>query len=286
MTQAIITRNNKDLVSGWMAKNREALIRAFPSTIDVDRFIRTVSGAIARDDKLQRCSWTSLMGAVIQSGLIGLEPNSPLGEAYLIPYGEKVQLQISYRGRCTLAIRSGYVATIEADVVYEADDFDWQRGTNSFIRHKRSLADKRGAFVCVWARVVMTNGQERFEIMSPADIEHVKKSSRAAEKKGSIWEKHPDEMRKKSVVIRITKMVPMSAEAAAADHIEVQQDTHGKIDYRDAIDIVGVPVVDPEDSETGAPGTAVGAKSDSIGELPLTPPKGSKPSGAVTGGAR
>lgn len=252
----LLARDNKETVKGWLVDNREALIRAFPSTIDTDRLIRTVTGAIAREPKLQRCSWTSLVGAVIQSGLIGLEPNSPLEEAYLIPYNGKVQLQISYKGWCTLAVRSGYVATIKAEVVYEKDEFDFQEGTGAFLRHKRSLEANRGAFVCAWARAVMTSGQEMFDIMSPSDIEKVKKCSQAAKFPDSIWDKWPDEQRKKTVIKRIRKTLPMSAEAAQAAYVERQQDFHGKIDYQDAIDTVGVEINDPEDADTQDNATA------------------------------
>ena len=56
---------------------------------------------------------TSFLGALMQSAQLGLEPNTNLGHAYLIPYYDKnsgkkiVNLQLGYMGLLDLAHRSG-----------------------------------------------------------------------------------------------------------------------------------------------------------------------------------
>lgn len=68
--------------------------KALPSVITPERFTRMVFTALSSTPKLQQCTPQSFLGAMMQAAQLGLEPNTPLGQAYLIPYGNVCQFQL------------------------------------------------------------------------------------------------------------------------------------------------------------------------------------------------
>lgn len=75
-----------------------------------ERMTRVALSAVNSNPKLSEAivnNPTSFLGALMQSAQLGLEPNTNLGHAYLIPYGNVVQIQIGYMGLLELAHRSG-----------------------------------------------------------------------------------------------------------------------------------------------------------------------------------
>ena len=63
--------------------------RALPKVITVERFIRMALSALNNSPKLQECTKMSFLSALLNAAQLGLEPNTPLGQAYLIPYKNK-----------------------------------------------------------------------------------------------------------------------------------------------------------------------------------------------------
>ena len=76
--------------------------RALPSTITPERFTRIALSALNTTPKLKECTQMSFLSALMNAAQLGLEPNTSLGQAYLIPYKNKgvyeVQFQIGYKG--------------------------------------------------------------------------------------------------------------------------------------------------------------------------------------------
>ena len=72
--------------------------KALPSVITPERFTRMVFTALSSTPKLQQCTPQSFLGAMMQAAQLGLEPNTPIGQAYLIPYGNSCQFQLGYKG--------------------------------------------------------------------------------------------------------------------------------------------------------------------------------------------
>ncbi|TFG82765.1 MAG: hypothetical protein E4G74_02220 [Erysipelotrichales bacterium] len=92
--------------------------------IQPDRFIRVAIEAIRKNPKLAECDKGSLMGAFLLSAQLGMEPNSPTQQCFLIPYKNfktrttECQFQLGYKGLMELVRRSACVLDIYAEVVY------------------------------------------------------------------------------------------------------------------------------------------------------------------------
>ena len=71
------------------------------------------------------------------------EPNTPAGEAFLIPRGGKCTLQIGYQGMITLAARVG-IEIVCADVIYENDVYSVARGSSPELVHEIPLGPGPG----------------------------------------------------------------------------------------------------------------------------------------------
>ena len=109
------TKLNKGMSITEMIKILEPEIKkALPSVIPPERFTRMALSAINNTPKLAECTQMSFLAALMNAAQLGLEPNTPLGQAYLIPYQNKgvleCQFQLGYKGLLNLAYRKYTIA--------------------------------------------------------------------------------------------------------------------------------------------------------------------------------
>lgn len=190
--------------------------KALPSVITPERFTRMVLTALSTTPKLQECTPKSFLGAMMMAAQLGVEPNTPLGQAYLIPYKNhgvlECQFQIGFKGLIDLAYRSGEVTDISAHAVHENDVFEYELGLTPKLRHVPATKD-RGDVTMYYAVFHTKSGGYGFEVMSRDDvIRHMNEFSKAAAKGFSPWQTHFDEMAKKTVVKRVLKYAPLKTE--------------------------------------------------------------------------
>ncbi|WP_242843203.1 recombinase RecT [Lacrimispora celerecrescens] len=67
--------------------------RALPTVLTPERFTRMALSAINNTPKLAECTPMSFIAALMNAAQLGLEPNTPLGQSYLIPYKNKGVLE-------------------------------------------------------------------------------------------------------------------------------------------------------------------------------------------------
>lgn len=192
--------------------------KALPSVITPERFTRIALTAYSRNEKLQECTAESFLGSMMQAAQLGVEPNTPLGQAYLIPYRNKgvmeVQFQFGYRGMIDLAYRSGEVQNIQAHEVYENDTFEYELGLEPKLRHIPALKD-RGEVILYYAVFKLTNGGVGFEVMSKEDVEAFAKKKSKTYGTGP-WQSDFDAMAKKTLVKRLLKFAPLKSDFVRA----------------------------------------------------------------------
>lgn len=208
----------------WIRRSEKAIAKALPSTITAERFTRMATTAVTMNPDLGECTPASFIGAMLQAAALGLEPNTPLGQAYLIPYNRKdkrtgrfykeAQFQIGYRGLIELAHRSGEFKSIEAHIVYEHDEFEYELGLEPKLKHRPAMKDK-GEMVWVYAIYKLQSGGYGFEVMSKEDIiKHRDKYSQA--KSYSPWVTNFEAMAKKTVIKQALKYAPLKSEFVKA----------------------------------------------------------------------
>lgn len=190
--------------------------KALPTVMTPERFTRIALSAVSNTPQLAECTPMSFIAALMNAAQLGLEPNTPLGQAYLIPYKNKgrleCQFQLGYKGIIDLAYRSGEVKSIQAQVVYENDEFEFEFGLDANLVHKPAKSN-RGEPAWVYAVFKLVNGGEGFEVMSVDDVrQHAKKFSQSYSSSYSPWANNFEEMAKKTVIKRVLKYAPIKTE--------------------------------------------------------------------------
>lgn len=190
--------------------------KALPSAITPERFTRIALSALNNTPQLQQCTPISFLAALMNAAQLGLEPNTPLGQAYLIPYKNKgnyeCQFQIGYKGLIDLAYRNGQMQTIQAQVVYERDFFEYEYGLEPKLIHRPAISDRGEVtfFYGVWRS---TTGGFGFCVMSKEDMDaYAKKYSKAFDSSYSPWKTTYEEMAKKTVIKQALKYSPIKTE--------------------------------------------------------------------------
>ena len=246
--QVAITNNGEKKTMQSYIKSMEGEIKkALPSVITPERFTRMVLSAISTNPQLGSCTPQSFLGAMMSAAQLGLEPNTPLGQAYILPYKNKgtleAQFQLGYKGLIDLAYRSGEVELVQAHIVYENDTFECEFGLDAKLKHVPAEKD-RGNAVKVYAMFKTKSGGYGYDVMSMDDVrEHAKKYSKSFGSSFSPWATNFEEMAKKTVLKRCLKYAPLKSDFVKG----VVQD--GAIKNEISEDMYDVPDVVVDDAD-------------------------------------
>lgn len=132
--------SNAGRMSVILGKLSKDLAAALPSHLTPERMTRLALTAIRVNPKLADDP-PSFVASLFQLAAIGLEANTLLGHAYLIPrWSSKLNrntctVQIGYQGFLELSRRSGMIAGIQAVPVYRGDHFVVSMGCDPKIDH-------------------------------------------------------------------------------------------------------------------------------------------------------
>lgn len=198
-------------------KSMESGIKAaLPSVITPERFTRIVLSAISSNPQLAQTTPQSFLGAMMTAAQLGVEPNTPLCEAWLLPYRNnkkgvmECQFQLGYKGMIDLAYRSGQISTIQAQVVYSNDEFEYSYGLEPTLKHVPASGD-RGDAVYVYATFKTKDGGYGYEVMSMDDVRaHARRYSKAFS--SGPWQTNFEEMAKKTVLKKCLKYAPLKSD--------------------------------------------------------------------------
>lgn len=198
----------------YIKKMQGEIAKALPSVLTPERFTRITLSALSTNAKLAETTPKSFLGAMMTAAQLGLEPNTPLGQAYLVPFRNhgvlECQFQLGYKGLIDLAYRSGDVSTIQAHTVYANDEFEYELGLEPKLRHVPAKSD-RGDPVFFYAVFRTKDGGYGFDVMSVDDVRaHAKKYSKAYG--NGPWQTNFEEMAKKTVLKRVLKYAPLKTD--------------------------------------------------------------------------
>ena len=225
------------------------IAKALPQVMTPERFTRIALSAVSNTPKLGNCTPQSFLGAMMNAAQLGLEPNTPLGQAYLIPFENRkkgvteCQFQIGYKGLIDLAYRSGEVKMIDAQTVYENDEFEYELGMDPVLKHKPARTN-RGNPIYFYATFKLTNGGQGFQVMSIEDVQaHAKKYSKTYN--NGPWQTNFEEMAKKTVLKKLLKYAPLKTEfvkqvtsdetikTSISDHMEDVPNEYMDVEYEE-----------------------------------------------------
>ena len=212
--QTSMTSKPRKTMQDYVKSMEKEIAKALPSVLTPERFTRMVLSAISTNPKLAECTPQSFLGAMMTAAQLGVEPNTALGQAYIIPYRNhgtmEAQFQLGYKGLIDLAYRSGDVSIIQAQIVYENDEFDYELGLDPKLKHVPATKE-RGNAIAYYAIFKTKDGGYGFEVMSVDDVrQHAQRYSKSYG--NSPWQTNFDEMAKKTVLKRVLKYAPLKSD--------------------------------------------------------------------------
>jgi recombination protein RecT len=247
-----------------------------PKHLDADRLLRTFMNATLKTPGLAKVSPLSMLGCAMTIGYLGLEPNTPLGLIYLIPFEVNqynratkefdyvrtdVNAIVGYEGFIDLIDRGGRVKDIDCQLIWPGDSWENERGSSRHFRHVERFPRPANAtepdFAYMFART--TNGGEYLELMSRADVQKVRnmsqgyRSAMAALEKSKLsgyqppkayteapWIKHAAAMWRKSPLRAGQKWLPgRTPELAAAASLDEAGDA-GRVRFDQVLEAEAV----------------------------------------------
>ncbi len=232
---------------------RKEIAKALPRHLTADRFLRVALTALTTTPKLADCDQASFFNAMMKLSQLGLEPDGR--RAHLIPFENRrrncieCQLIIDYKGLAELALRSGMISTLHADVVRTGDLFEYSAGELKrhvpwFLRTDAEKPAKGGEMLAFYSLAKFRDGSYKAEVMSLDEVETIRRRSRAGN--DGPWKTDFIEMGKKTSFRRMSKWLPLSAEIR--DAFEADDDR-----------------VDLESMKRAQPGASL---ADALGDLP------------------
>jgi recombination protein RecT len=262
----------KEQIACLLKSKQEEIAKMLPKHLNAERLLKVAQIAATTTPALSKCDIPSLVGAIGQCAQMGLEPNTVLGHAYLVPFNTKrkerwvnsVQVIIGYKGLIDLARRSGQIVSIAAHEVCEKDRFELVYGLDEKLNHTPALGE-RGDIIGFYAVAKLKDGGHCFEFMSKAQVNEIKQGAESKNRgQSKVWTEHFTEMGRKTVIRRLAKYLPLSIEFQTAAALDGMAEA-GKDQHLDTID--GEFTVFP-DNELDGEGETVNAETGEISAAP------------------
>lgn len=240
-----------------LERKRDGIV-ALVGDARIKRFTSIMLAMTNRHPELLECTMDSVLNAIQHCALIGLMPG-PRGDIYLIPFRNKkikgrkeISVIHGYKGLMRLGLQHKSVANVEAECVYEDDEFFFDAGERTILHRYPANADHDpDKIIGAWSRVwFKDNPRPSVLYYNKAQLDAKRKKS--AQPDGNFWRDNPAAMYRKTVIRGHYNggEIPMTDELSAAMDRELEEE------FKEA-DVVSV--------STAAPGAGVAAAKSAIG---------------------
>jgi recombination protein RecT len=208
--------------------------------ISPQEFMVKVLNAVKKTPALLTCTPQSLFGSILYFAEIGLPFNTPEGFGYILPYKNKGQVEatpiIGYKGLVEMAYRNPKVKSIRIQSVYEKDSFDYEYGTNEYIRHKPCQEGDRGKLKAVYAIAQVEGINPLFVVVHKPELDKIQKLSKSGGSEYSPYNNGTDVfniMQSKVAIKLLFKTLPKTDNDALIKVLEMDN----KFDYEKNVKI-------------------------------------------------
>jgi len=187
----------------------ESLTAYLPEGITPQRFMALARRAVLEQPGLSECSAASVLRALRECAMSGLELDGKSSSLIVrkSKQGRPVATwDASYRGMIALALASGQVRSVEAQVARAADVFTVELGSEPRLIHRPLMTGARGDVIAVYAIADLASGGRMIELLTAEDIARIRAMSPAGDK--GPWGPWDDEMARKAALRRLLKKLP------------------------------------------------------------------------------
>ncbi|QDV49587.1 recombinase RecT [Gimesia fumaroli] len=245
MNQLVVSKEKLNDLKRSLTAGADSMALILPKSITPETMIRFALNAAQNNPKLLLCSVQSIGLALMNSSAIGLEPNGYDG--HLVPYEDKnnscftCQFIPDYKGYTKLMHQNPKLQSVSAGAVREGDLFEFEFGTDAYLRHIPPLKDDRGDLIAAWAMYKLQDGSSDFVVLTQGEVLKHKRASPSSGGYKSPWKLWEDPMWAKTAIRILRKFAPMGpgVEKASA--------------YEDAIETGTLPTDHVYDADPDGP---------------------------------
>ena len=166
-------------------------------------FAMALMQVVDGNEQLKNAEPQSIFNAGIASAILGLPIEKNLGFSYIVPYGDKAQFQIGYKGFIQLALRTGQYKLINSTAVKEGEIKLKNRLTGEIDFNFIEDDDLRDSLKTIGyaSYIEFNNGFRNTLYMSMKQVQaHAQKYSKSFGYKNSVWTTNFDAMALKTVL--------------------------------------------------------------------------------------
>ena len=200
------------------------------------QFIADISTVVSNNPALSNCQPASILSAGLMAQSLKLSLTASLGFAYIIPFGDKAQFQIGWKGLVQLAQRSGQFKRLGVREVHDGEYIGQDNFGDDLFKFDHKFDGN--AVVGYFAYFELLNGFQKTMYWTKEQCEaHARKYSRSygSGKSTDLWKNSFDQMACKTVLkLLLNRYAPLSVElqkAVLADQAIINND--GKYEYVD-----------------------------------------------------
>ena len=163
------------------------------------QYMSSIVNLVNSDTNLKKCEPMSVIASCMVAATMDLPVDKNLGYAWVVPYKDKAQFQMGYKGFIQLALRTGQYKAINVVEIREGELISWNPLSEEV---EIDFTERKSNKVIGYAGYFkLLNGFEKTVYWSKEDMEaHAKKFSKTYNFKNSVWQTDFDSMAKKTVI--------------------------------------------------------------------------------------
>lgn len=214
-------------IADWSRSNTKRLMGALGSEELAKKLVLTALNVVRKNVDLWTCEPDTLFQCLLLSAELNLFPGAAAECAY-VPMREKGVMKANFwpmvNGIVKLVYNSGQVRSVNSAVVYEADHFEFELGSNQRLIHVPSEHEERGRRRAVWCVIKTIYGGEVIRVLAPKFIADIRDRSAGAKSSFSPWNSKydgdVDGMWEKTAIKQAAKKIPKSDKLAVALEVD------------------------------------------------------------------
>lgn len=163
------------------------------------QYMSSIVNLVNSDTNLQKCEGMSVIASCMVAATMDLPVDKNLGYAWVVPYGNRAQFQMGYKGYIQLALRTGQYKSINVVEIREGELISWNPLTEEIeVDFEKRKSD---AVIGYAGYFKLINGFEKTVFWTKEEVNnHANKFSKTVNSKNSVWKSNFDAMAKKTVL--------------------------------------------------------------------------------------
>lgn len=201
-----VKRDSLEIV---LKENERRIKEVAPKYVNVGKLIRLAIEAKKRNPLLARCSPYSIVDFCIKMAEAGTDRIGS-GGMWAVPFKNKkgwidMVAIPDWRLIVEKCKRAGAIKHAYAEVVYDCDKFEYEKGLNPKLVHipNWKIPKEKKKIVAVYCVYILPDDSKDFVIMTKEEIDRIKEMSKAKDQ--GPWVDFYEEMAKKTVIKRALK---------------------------------------------------------------------------------